>query len=157
MKIIVCCLIILSVIPSCFFLEHEPTKEEKQEVFEAVRFDNSVLHDQSAYTSVLNTVFGNFDSIGADNRNIHYSKKLDSVLDLIHTDKLEIFRENGDTVVRFDINRNKRQNRILECHFLYWHSASNFKHYDSFDFIKDTILNSNYVYRIGVAKDFSGW
>lgn len=157
MKIAIFCSSILFILTSCFISEHEPTEKEKSAVFKAAKFENSVVHDQSAYTAMLKTIFEKFDSIVVDNRKRHYSKQLDSIFGLIHTEKLVVSKDKGNIVVRFDINRYRRENRVIECHFLYWHDDVNFENQESFDFFKDTILNRNYVYRIGVAKDNSGW
>jgi hypothetical protein len=157
MKTSTLCLVVLTFATSCSFGEREPTAKEKLEVFQESKFDNGVLNDLSPYTTLLNTILPNLDSIIKYELSKEYSKKLDSIFNLIETGKLIISKEKGKTLIRFDINRYKRQNRIIECHFLYWHDAAEFEIKDSFYFVKDTAIGKNYVYRIGIATDNSGW
>ena len=149
-------IIVLSFTASCSFGEGESTKKEMLKVFQESKFDNGVLNDLSPYTTLLNTILPNLDSIIKYERSKEYSKKLDRIFNLIETGKLIISKEKGKTLIRFDINRYKRQNRIIECHFLYWHDDAEFEIKDSFYFVKDTAIDKNYVYRIGIATDNSG-
>ena len=119
MKISTLCIVVLSFATSCSFWEREPTAKEKLEVFKESKFDNNVLNDQSQYPTLLNTILENLDSIIKYDRSNDYSKKIDSIFDLIETEKLAVSKAKGKILIRFDMNRYKRENRIIECHFLY--------------------------------------
>jgi hypothetical protein len=81
----------------------------------------------------------------------------DSIFSLIKTGKLTISKEKGNTLIRLELNRYRLPNGIIECHFLYWHDGPNFPDFENFDFFKDSVLNNNCVYRVGVTTDHSGW
>nr|MBP6091932.1 hypothetical protein [Crocinitomicaceae bacterium] len=157
MKIFSVYIILLSFTTSCSFGVPESTKEEKLKVFQESKFDKGLLNDLSSYATLLNSILPNLDSIIKYDNGKEYGSKLDSIFHLIETGKLVISKEKGKTLIRFDINRYKRQNRIIECHFLYWHEDAEFEIKDNFSFFKDTTLDKNFVYRIGIATDNSGW
>ena len=75
---------------------------------------------------------------------------------LIDKPQIEICKEKRPASLIIKKIFKQRENRILECHFLYWNlNTSN--NTDSFDLVKDTALTKNCIYRIGVTTYNSGW
>lgn len=109
------------------------------------------LKSENCYT-FLN---GN-DRLDIKNIPTYLSGRADSLWTVVGKPVIELCEKQEPALVSIQINFTKRDNNILECHFLYWNLKGTHNN-DSFDFVKDTSLSENCIYRIGITTDNSGW
>lgn len=86
----------------------------------------------------------------------YLSIRVDSLWNLVKQPQVQICKEREPSAILIRKECRSKGNRILECHFLYW-KLKTFDNNDSFDFVKDTLLSKDCVYRIGIATEYSGW
>jgi hypothetical protein len=86
----------------------------------------------------------------------YLSQSADSLWTLVDKPEIEICKDKMPASLVIKKTVKKRENGILECHYLYWNLKA-FDNYDSFDIVKDTLLAKDCIYRIGITTDHSGW